>query len=95
MQVAIIWAYFWPEQTGIGQVTSEFASFLSETVANVAGKRVSCRYVDGTIGVQSRNFSNAKIYSIGWKPRYSLRDGIAKTYAWIAEKVCTDGSLRG
>ena len=28
--VAVITAYFWPEQTGISQVVTEFASFLSE-----------------------------------------------------------------
>jgi nucleoside-diphosphate-sugar epimerase len=39
------------------------------------------------VGVQSRNFSNARIYSLGWKPRYFLKDGIALTYPWVAEQV--------
>jgi hypothetical protein len=39
------------------------------------------------VGVQSRNFSNEKIYSLGWKPRFSLRDGIARTYPWIEKQV--------
>jgi hypothetical protein len=37
--------------------------------------------------VQSRNFSNERIYSIGWKPRFRLADGIGVTYPWIAEEV--------
>jgi len=37
--------------------------------------------------VQSRNFSNARIESLGWKPKYSLKDGIALTYPWIESQV--------
>ena len=56
---------------------------LVATVAEVAGKRVQVKHIDGPVGVQSRNFSNERIYSTGWRPRYSLRDGIAETYPWI------------
>ncbi len=62
---------------------------LVDTVAQVAGKRVNTKYVAGPVGVQSRNFSNEKIYSLGWKPRFSLRDGIARTYPWIEKQVLT------
>lgn len=73
--------------TNIG--SSEYVSVeeLVETVADVAGKRVRTKYINGPVGVQSRNFSNAKIYSTGWKPRFSLRAGIEKTYPWIDEQV--------
>ena len=60
---------------------------LVETVSEVAGKRISVRYVSGPIGVQSRNFSNAKIYFTGWRPRVSLREGIGRTYPWIEQQV--------
>ena len=53
----------------------------------VAGKRIECRYVDGPVGVQSRNFSNDRIYTTGWRSKYDLRDGIAKTYPWIEQQV--------
>jgi nucleoside-diphosphate-sugar epimerase len=39
------------------------------------------------VGVQSRNFSNARIYSLGWQPATSLRDGIRVTYHWIEQQV--------
>jgi nucleoside-diphosphate-sugar epimerase len=39
------------------------------------------------VGVQSRNFSNEKIYSIGWKPKIFLKDGIALTYPWVEAQV--------
>ncbi len=60
---------------------------LVETVAKAAGKRVGIRSVPGPVGVQSRNFSNERIYSIGWKPRFDLQAGIARTYPWIEEQV--------
>ena len=60
---------------------------LVDTVAKVAGKTVQRKYVDGPVGVQSRNFSNERIYSIGWKPRVFLEAGIALTYPWIEDQV--------
>lgn len=60
---------------------------LVETVAQVAGKKVQIRSVPGPVGVQSRNFSNARIYSIGWQPRFDLLAGIRATYPWVAKQV--------
>ena len=60
---------------------------LVHTVADVAAKRISIRHVDGPIGVQSRNFSNRRIESLGWRPQHSLRDGIALTYPWVENQV--------
>lgn len=63
---------------------------LVETIANVAGKRVSIRHVEGPVGVRSRNFSNERIYSTGWRSRFSLRDGIARTYPWVRQQVLAE-----
>ena len=60
---------------------------LVDTVAEVAGKRIEKMYVPGPIGVHSRNFSNERIYSIGWSPKYYLKDGIARTYPWVESQV--------
>lgn len=60
---------------------------LVNTVAEVAGKRIHIKHIAGPVGVQSRNFSNERIYSLGWKPRFFLKDGIARTYPWIAAQV--------
>ena len=60
---------------------------LIDIVAGVAGKKIGVEYIPGPVGVQSRNFSNARIYSLGWRARYSLRDGIAETYPWIERQV--------
>jgi GDP-D-mannose 3',5'-epimerase len=60
---------------------------LVSTVANVAGKKVNIRHVEGPVGVRSRNFSNNRIYSLGWRAKYYLKDGIARTYPWIVNQV--------
>jgi GDP-D-mannose 3', 5'-epimerase len=60
---------------------------LVAAVAEVAGKRILIRHVAGPVGVQSRNFSNARIESLGWRPKYFLKEGLALTYPWIAAQV--------
>jgi GDP-D-mannose 3', 5'-epimerase len=63
---------------------------LAETIAEVAGKKIKVRYVDGPVGVHSRNFSNARIESTGWRSRVPLKEGIALTYPWVAAQVMAD-----
>ena len=60
---------------------------LLATIAGVAGKRIEAKPVPGPVGVASRNFSTARIRSTGWAPRFTLRDGIARTYPWVAAQV--------
>jgi nucleoside-diphosphate-sugar epimerase len=60
---------------------------LVAAVAEVSGKRINIKHVDGPVGVQSRNFSNARIYSLGWKARVFLKEGIGYTYPWIEAQV--------
>ncbi len=60
---------------------------LVSVVAKVAGKRIAMKHVPGPVGVQSRNFSNQRIYSLGWKPKVFLEDGIRQTYPWVNEQV--------
>ena len=71
----------------IGSPEYNTVNELVETVAEIAGKNINIKHIDGPVGVQSRNFSNERIYSIGWQPQYSLKDGIAENYPWIEEQV--------
>ena len=73
--------------TNIGSAEYVSVAHLVNTVAQVAAKTIHVKYVEGPVGVQSRNFSNERIYSIGWRARYSLTDGIARTYPWVHEQV--------
>jgi len=60
---------------------------LVETVIEVAGKEIHKKYVEGPVGVQARNFSKARIHSLGWEAKVSLKEGIARTYPWIEAQV--------
>ena len=60
---------------------------LVDTVAAVSGKRINVEWVKGPVGVQSRNFSNERIYSTGWRARFPLMEGIRRTYPWIEAQV--------
>jgi GDP-D-mannose 3',5'-epimerase len=60
---------------------------LVQTVVEASGKKIHVRHVEGPVGVQSRNFSNARIYSTGWRANYFLKEGISQTYPWIDMQV--------
>ena len=60
---------------------------LVNTVARVAGKIIHIVHIEGPVGVQSRNFSNARMYSIGWEAKVFLEEGIECTYTWIEQQV--------
>ncbi len=60
---------------------------LANTVAKVSGKKITIKHVKGPVGVQSRNFSNERIYSLGWKAKVYLEDGIKLTYPWVEQQV--------
>ena len=62
--------------TNIGSPEYVSVEQLIEAVAAAAGKRITVRYIEGPVGVQSRNFSNSKVYSLGWESRFSLHEGI-------------------
>jgi nucleoside-diphosphate-sugar epimerase len=60
---------------------------LANTVAKIAGKKIIIKHVKGPVGVQSRNFSNERIFSLGWKAKVYLEDGIKLTYPWVEAQV--------
>jgi GDP-D-mannose 3',5'-epimerase len=60
---------------------------LVHTVSTVAGKKINIKHVPGPVGVQSRNFSNDRIYSLGWRAKVYLEEGIKRTYPWIESQV--------
>ncbi len=61
---------------------------LAELVMDVAGKNLSIRHIKGPLGVRGRNSDNKLIFEkLGWRPNRTLREGLEKTYAWIANQV--------
>ncbi|MBN2207627.1 MAG: NAD-dependent epimerase/dehydratase family protein [Candidatus Aminicenantes bacterium] len=60
---------------------------LVRTIADIAGKKVNIRSIEGPVGVKARNFRADRIESIGWRSRFSLRDGLSRTYPWVKAQV--------
>jgi len=61
---------------------------LARLVMTTAGKSISIRNVPGPTGVRGRVSDNRLIQErLGWRPSSPLRDGIEKTYGWIADQV--------
>ena len=73
--------------TNIGNPEYVTVAELVDAVARAAGKNIQPHYVDGPVGVRSRNFSNARIESLGWTAKVPLQEGIALTYPWIDAEV--------
>lgn len=62
---------------------------LVDMVADVAGKRITKRHNTlGPQGVRGRNSDNNLLRkTLGWEPSILLREGLAKTYPWIASEL--------
>lgn len=73
--------------TPINLGSSELVSIndLVSLIEAIAGVKVRRRYkLDAPRGVAGRNSDNTFIRSVlGWEPSTPLREGLAKTYAWI------------
>jgi len=61
---------------------------LAEMVIDIADKDVSVHNIPGPLGVRGRNSDNNLIKEkLGWAPSQTLREGMEKTYAWIATEA--------
>lgn len=61
---------------------------FAKLIAEISGKNITIKNITGPEGVRGRNSDNALIQEkLGWAPSNSLRDGITKTYHWIAEQA--------
>jgi len=66
---------------------------LAYMVADIAGKEIKLKHIEGPLGVRGRNSENSLIKEkLGWAPDYPLRKGMEKTYSWIEEQVRKDKS---
>ena len=61
---------------------------LVDIVEDIAGIKLERRYkLDAPKGVNGRNSDNTLIKEhFGWAPEIRLRDGMARTYAWIHDE---------
>jgi GDP-D-mannose 3', 5'-epimerase len=61
---------------------------LVDLVADIAGKRIIKKHINGPQGVRGRNSDNRLIKEkLQWAPTLPLRAGLEDTYAWIETQV--------
>lgn len=79
----------WEGPVNIGSDEMVTVNELFAMASNIAGKSLQKRHdLTKPQGVRGRNSDNRLIKEkLGWAPSMPLRDGLARTYAWIAEQV--------
>jgi nucleoside-diphosphate-sugar epimerase len=70
---------------------------LVDIVEDIAGVKLKRNYnLTAPKGVNGRNSDNTKIQrELGWAPSIKLREGLAKTYAWIEAEMLKNDMLVG
>lgn len=68
---------------------------LVDLVADIAGKKIGKRHdLTKAQGVRGRNSDNSRLRQVlGWEPTIRLREGLEKTYPWIASQVRKSADL--
>jgi GDP-D-mannose 3',5'-epimerase len=76
-------------EDGVNIGRQEYVSVneLVRVIKEVAGKDIQIKHIQGPVGVKARNFRIDRISSIGWKSRFSLHQGISRTYPWVKAQV--------
>jgi nucleoside-diphosphate-sugar epimerase len=78
--------------------SSEMVSInqLVDMVEGIAGYKLKRKYdPDAPKGVRGRNSENTLIRKyLSWEPSIPLKDGLAKTFAWIREQMIKDKEIR-
>ena len=61
---------------------------MIDILEHIANKKFNKKYLlDKPKGVKGRNSDNTLIKKLSWEPKYSLSDGLKKTYYWIEEQI--------
>jgi len=65
---------------------------MADIIAAAAGiKNFTIKHIPGPQGVRGRNSDNTKVYrDLGWRPKVSLEEGLARLYRWVYTRVQED-----
>jgi GDP-D-mannose 3', 5'-epimerase len=72
----------------VGSPKSSSVNELLAVIEDIAGYKVTPKYIDGPTGVGGRPSDDTRIHNVtGWKPQVPFREGIERTYAWVYDRV--------
>ena len=79
----------YPHPLNLGTDEMVTINQLADTAAEIAGTTIHRSHdLSKPQGVRGRNSDNRRLREVlGWEPAILLREGLAPTYAWIAEEV--------
>lgn len=61
---------------------------LANTIADIAGKKITIKHIDGPLGVSYRTSDNTLIKKmLNWEPADTLKHGLEQTYVWITQQI--------
>jgi GDP-D-mannose 3',5'-epimerase len=77
-----------PGPVNLGQDRLVTINELAAMIMQAAGVKLEIQHVAGPLGVRGRNSDNTLVKrKLGWEPKVSLEDGLARTYVWIESQV--------
>jgi GDP-D-mannose 3', 5'-epimerase len=78
--------FYGPVNIGSEEMVS--INHLAEIIMDIANKKIAINHIKGPLGVRGRNSDNKLIKEkLNWAPSIPLKEGLAKTYAWISDQV--------
>jgi GDP-D-mannose 3',5'-epimerase len=81
------------EPINIGSEEMISINDLAKMVIDISGKDISIRNIPGPVGVRGRNSNNDLIRKVlNWEPKYSLYEGMVKTFDWVRSQVDKKGN---
>ncbi|MFN2298095.1 MAG: NAD-dependent epimerase/dehydratase family protein [Anaerolineales bacterium] len=73
-----------PGPVNLGQDRLVTINELADLIMRAAGVKLEKKHIEGPLGVRGRNSDNTLVkQKLGWEPKVSLEDGLARTYTWI------------
>jgi nucleoside-diphosphate-sugar epimerase len=77
------------EPINIGSEEMVSINTLAQMAIDLSGKDIKVKNVpSNTIGVKGRNSDNTLIRKVlNWEPKYSLKEGLEKTFFWIKSQI--------
>jgi len=81
------------EPLNIGSDTLVTIDELADIIIKISGKKIEKKYnTSAPQGVRGRNADLTLVKKIlGWEPKISLEEGLAKTYKWIEKQIKFQG----
>lgn len=89
--VQLLMASDFKEPINIGSEEMVTIDELAIMAHRFSNKAISIKHIDGPTGVRGRNSDNTLIRKVlNWEPKFSLKNGLERTYTWIKSEYDRD-----